>query len=1680
MPLPPDDSGSAPSYLATLCAFPAYTQVYNVKSAPYSATGDGTTDDTAAIRSAVAAALAYGSGCFLYFPTGTYCCCPQSGDALDYGPIFDMSAISAATQNICIIGDGPSLSIIKGFCIGLTDPVTNWTNTGDSYSKIGRFTVFQLLSTNHPVTNIQFRSLTINGQAGYTGDSTVGGNTSTGDGWDLDHKCIRMDGTNGADNVLIFNCILKNFRGEIVYAGGNTNDRLYLIGSKDHVGQVTSSNGSAVSCSANILIDHMRIGGSGDDRVYNATENFAVAPPQKTIVRNCDIRGEANGLVHIGTAGTSLTVERCSIHDCLHGILLAASYNVSISRNSFSGGNGIINSDVVAGLAIRDNTIDSGALFTFQDATTGLVIEGNTVNGSGAHLVAGPLSSTGATFANNRIIDGADLDAGFTSSTKVGLWRGTMLTAVGNVGSRVDEFAAVDTTTIFPVSDVTYLRDNITGGDHFAVIDPANLPLYPVGFTTTFRIGDANWVLKKDATWNTFAADVPVVDGVQIVMNGDGLFDLVTATPEPPAAVFAVPGNASVDVFWHSSPWGPTTAYEIHRGTSSGFTPGGGTLLGTESFAARQYTDATASNGTTYYYKIVAINPNGAATPLIATAYPDTTTAIVPSSNLAGPAIPGIAQWWELNETSDGTAQVDRLGQLPTSFPREWAITLTDHQAFGGSYVPSAVVNSRTVMDAQVGYGSACYLQCASPRMFGGYGTWTVLMRVKRTQNMGTDELYTQVAGEGGDSFSKPPIQIVSYSTSQLRLRSYPLWGTTVDTLDSTASLTVNQWATVAVTYNADEDRLEFAVVSEAGTITRDVGSAGIGPRQMGQFAWSLALIGKKFNGYMGPLVMLRSTVSDAALTWFNNSGTGRTFDKARFAPLPDPGPAPYSFANKQKADFYTQTQTPPGTGTDVLTGLYWFRPYPLYLWDSGLAAANGRYVWIYSSDHGHAGGPLLGFSNDPGVRPTSWVYALASVFPNVDSTISIRGHTYDAPESVWLTYVADDANDRPFYLYGHQEQLDSDPPTGCRSDSAGYQESHLWTSDDLVTWVVETPAAIVNTACPDGQVDYNHTGYMRVWRPGDLPGVDTYTAYHLAISTFAQEMITQSDDPKVFSPSITDPDAPPTDTNTPMQDGAFFDATEFGNFIVVGSDVYNVQCMRAPNYRGIAVTQMVLDNGAWRHMVADKRWLVGEANTQDFPDLGYTQNVRSYYEDGIAHIFRLKGFAKDISDERIDYYTVVFDETTANSARPVGSTIALDGSDVLISIYDALPHRSYRVYRKGGAGVYVLLGTMPTTLDGDGRLTYTDSTASPDIFYTYQVRTFYAGSETAGSALAINTPGGGGVTTLNATGTKQYHAAATSLDYTGMTVAAGTNTALLVTVVFDTSSVVSNVTAVWDSGDTNQSMTQIVTTGDVHQCLIFGLVAPTVGNKTLHIAWTTSAPLFVDAVAFDGVDQTGGATSFPNSTTGSGVATVTVTSATGNMVVACEAMSNGASPTGTLLYSDSASGAIINSAASYDAGAATVAIGVSGGTCSPIAATDVLAAASGPPAVTAGTLANTATGSTTASFSYGTVSDGTPPFSNQLRRSLVSGSGYSNVGSPQVGATASFSDSGLTPLTDYYYIVLTTDDASQTATSNEVHVTTSAAPATDVQPTRPTSAYMPSFPRIHGIVTKRPMAEKE
>lgn len=187
-----------------------------------------------------------------------------------------------------------------------------------------------------------------------------------------------------------------------------------------------------------------------------------------------------------------------------------------------------------------------------------------------------------------------------------------------------------------------------------------------------------------------------------------------------------------------------------------------------------------------------------------------------------------------------------------------------------------------------------------------------------------------------------------------------------------------------------------------------------------------------------------------------------------------------------------------------------------------------------------------------------------------------------------------------------------------------------------------------------------------------------------------------------------------------------------------------------------------------------------------------------------------------------------------------------------------------------------------------------------------------------------------GGVT-VNATGTKTYQGSAvTSLNYTGLTVAAGTNTAIVLAITWDTAgSTPTGITAIWDSVGANQALTQIVakdTVGVIPSTSLWGLAgehgAVATGNKTLSLAWTGSSKLFVVAMAFDGVNQTGGTTSFPNSTGANTVTTVSVSATASDKLMASGTAGSAISGlTGTTIYVDNVSGSTVNASANHDVG---------------------------------------------------------------------------------------------------------------------------------------------------------------
>jgi len=184
-----------------------------------------------------------------------------------------------------------------------------------------------------------------------------------------------------------------------------------------------------------------------------------------------------------------------------------------------------------------------------------------------------------------------------------------------------------------------------------------------------------------------------------------------------------------------------------------------------------------------------------------------------------------------------------------------------------------------------------------------------------------------------------------------------------------------------------------------------------------------------------------------------------------------------------------------------------------------------------------------------------------------------------------------------------------------------------------------------------------------------------------------------------------------------------------------------------------------------------------------------------------------------------------------------------------------------------------------------------------------------------------------------------------TSVTFNNITVGTGPNRALVVPLSFSSNASgtpVNGISCVWDSGGTNQSMTQvanatatnIISGSEFFLSAIFGLVAPTSGNKTLTCSWTNPAIVYVDAISFNNVLQTGGAITFRKGTTDTGSSlgfSFSVPSSSGDFVVAASshALDNVITSPTTLYVGDT--GAFGNAAAVFTPGAPSVGVSFSG-----------------------------------------------------------------------------------------------------------------------------------------------------
>lgn len=177
---------------------PASATVFNVKD--YGATGNGSTDDTAAIQSAIDAASTAGGGT-VWFPAGTYMVTPTSSPAL-----------AVTTDGIKLVGDARKKAILKksanGILLSMNGPSTDLTGaTHLHYCSIESLTLHGNNKTGlvlrlYYANNLVFRDMYILGNI----DTAI----DTAEFWDSRFENMVIESCGGGIGTSTPNILLRN------------------------------------------------------------------------------------------------------------------------------------------------------------------------------------------------------------------------------------------------------------------------------------------------------------------------------------------------------------------------------------------------------------------------------------------------------------------------------------------------------------------------------------------------------------------------------------------------------------------------------------------------------------------------------------------------------------------------------------------------------------------------------------------------------------------------------------------------------------------------------------------------------------------------------------------------------------------------------------------------------------------------------------------------------------------------------------------------------------------------------------------------------------------------------------------------------------------------------------------------------------------------------------------------------------------------------------------------------------------------------------------------------------------------------------------------------------------------------------------------------------------------------
>ncbi len=229
---------------------------------------------------------------------------------------------------------------------------------------------------------------------------------------------------------------------------------------------------------------------------------------------------------------------------------------------------------------------------------------------SGGNLIASPLTSQ-------------YLDSGLTDDTTY-YYRISAVDEVPNEGTYSDEASGTPSDTQPPGQVLWTFITPIATGNGISLGWNPKLDLDLAGYRlyrSTVFTGPYSFLV--DVIGQESYDDTGLIDGITYyykisaydeVPNYGINSSVQSATPQdtiPPAkvtgvAITVVPAGNALNLTWTASAATDLANYKIFRSTTSGFTPGGGNLIASP--LTSQYLDSGLTDGTTYYYRISAVD----------------------------------------------------------------------------------------------------------------------------------------------------------------------------------------------------------------------------------------------------------------------------------------------------------------------------------------------------------------------------------------------------------------------------------------------------------------------------------------------------------------------------------------------------------------------------------------------------------------------------------------------------------------------------------------------------------------------------------------------------------------------------------------------------------------------------------------------------------------------------------------------------------------------------------------------------------------------------------------------------------------------------------------------------------------------------------------------------------------